>query len=63
MKKYTIYLNSRANIHSTNIITGTTQELFGLTQEEWDSLTENQKDSIAQEKAFDHMLEWGWYEA
>lgn len=62
MKQYTIWLNSKANWASTNKISGTTEELFGLSQEEWDLLPEGEKDKIAQEVAFQTMLEWGWYE-
>lgn len=61
-KQYVLYLNSLANVHSENSIRGTCQEVFDVSQEEWDKMTEEEKNEVAQEVAFSTMLEWGWYE-
>lgn len=61
-RQYVLYLNSLANVHSENRIKGTCQEVFGVSQEEWDEMAMEEKDETAREVAFTHMLEWGWYE-
>jgi hypothetical protein len=62
IKKYVLYLDSLANIHSQNKIEGSCLEVFGVEQEEWDTWTNAEKEEHAREIAFNTMLEWGWYE-
>lgn len=56
----TFYLDSGANIHSCNKQTFTLEELH-MTEEEWDSMSEEEKESLAKEISWEKM-EWGWYE-
>jgi hypothetical protein len=59
--KITIWLDSGANIYSQNKITGTHEEVLGISSAEWDLLTESQKNEIVFETLM-NQGEWGWTE-
>lgn len=58
MKKFKVWLDSGANCQSQYSVEVTTEEL-GMTDEEWDSLTEEEKDETMKEIAFER-AEWGF---
>lgn len=57
-RKITFFMGSGANIHSMYKNTCTLED---LTEEEWDSMTDEEKDEIAREIAWER-VDWGWYE-
>ncbi len=59
-RRITFYVDSGANIHSMHKVTYSLEEL-GYSEEAWDNLSEEQKEEIAREIAFER-LEWGYYE-
>ncbi len=61
MSKISVYLNSGANIYSERRETGTHQEVLGISKQEWDSYTEEEKDSHVFELVM-QWGEWGWQE-
>lgn len=58
MYKFKVWLNSGANIHSEYSVEVTTEEL-GLTESEWDELSEDEKEETMKEIAFER-AEWGF---
>ena len=58
--KIKVWLDSGANIHSCRTTTFDTSE-FGLTDEEWRELSEDEKEAMAKEVAFDRS-NWGYAE-
>lgn len=60
MKTFKCWLNSGANCHSEYSVVVTTDEL-GLTDEEYDSLSEDEKEEMFREIAFEQS-EWGFKE-
>ncbi len=48
-----VWLDSGANIHSKR------KSSFEIDSNEWESMTEDQKDEYAREVAWDRM-DWGW---
>lgn len=58
MSKLKVWLNSGANIHSCRKETFTFAEL-GLTEAEWDEMSESEQEELARELAFAHS-DWGF---
>jgi hypothetical protein len=56
MKTIKCWLDSGANIHSMY------ETEFEVEDDEWGAMTEEQKDEVAREHAWNRM-EWGWREA
>lgn len=61
MSKITIWLNSGANIHSCRKQTGTFEEVLGISKDEWDTYTDEEKDATVLEIVMQYG-EWGWRE-
>lgn len=59
-RKFTVWLDSGANVHSCRTTEVTLDDL-GLTSEEWDKMADDQKDEEMKEIAFDR-ADWGWRE-
>jgi len=59
-RKIKFYLDSGANIHSEYSVKLTFKEI-GVTEEEWDSMNEIEKEEIARDIAWQR-AEWGWSE-
>lgn len=59
-RKFIVWCDSGANIHSKRRLTLTLEDL-GLEDDEFDSMTENEKDEMFKEIAFER-LDWGWRE-
>ena len=54
------WCDSGANIHSCNKGSVTTEEI-GISDQEWDDMTEEDKDELMRDFAFDR-LDWGYRE-
>lgn len=54
-----VYLDSGANIHSKNSHFFTWEEI-GMTEEEWDALSDEGRTDLAREWAFNY-ADWGYY--
>ena len=59
-KKFKVWLDSGANIHSMYSVVVSLEEL-GYTDEEWELLSEDIKEDIMREIAFER-TDWGWTE-
>lgn len=59
-RKFRVWLDSGANIHSMKEDVISLEEL-GYTNEEWDALTEDKQDDVMREVAFDRS-DWGYME-
>lgn len=59
-KRFKVYLDSGANIHSKYEQVVELDDI-GLTDEEWNEMTENQRDEVMKEVAWERM-EWGYDE-
>lgn len=59
-RKLVVYLDSGANIHS-RVEYEITVEQLNYTDKEWDELSEEEKEGIIKEIAFQR-ADWGWYE-
>lgn len=59
-RKFMVWLDSGANIHSTREQTINLKDI-GIEDDEWDTMTEEEKDKAMKEVAFDH-AEWGYHE-
>jgi hypothetical protein len=59
-RKFTLWLDSGANIHSTFKTTVTLDEL-GIESDEWDAMSESEKDEAMRETAF-AQSDWGYAE-
>ncbi|HCL5268784.1 TPA: hypothetical protein N2G33_000879 [Salmonella enterica] len=59
-KKFKVYLDSGANIHSKYEQIVELDDI-GLTDEEWNEMTEKQRDEVMKEVAWERM-EWGYDE-
>ncbi|EAO3449517.1 hypothetical protein EAO85_14820 [Salmonella enterica subsp. enterica serovar 4,5,12:b:-] len=59
-KRFKVYLDSGANIHSKYEQVVELDDI-GLTDEEWNEMTEKQRDEVMKEVAWERM-EWGYYE-
>ena len=59
-KKFKVWLDSGANIHSMYSVVVSLEEL-GYTDEEWELLSEDIKEDIMREIAFER-TDWGWKE-
>lgn len=60
MKKFKVWLDSGANAFSQYSVEVTAEEL-GLSDEEWGALSEDKKESVMKEIAFERS-EWGFEE-
>lgn len=61
-RKFTVYLDSGANIHSTRKTTVTLAEIWNEeVQGSWNDADDNVKDEIMKEIAFER-ADWGYYE-
>lgn len=59
-RKFRVFLDSGANIHS-KYETTTTLEEQGIESEEWDAMTDAEKDEVMKEVAFEQSG-WGFEE-
>lgn len=59
-RKFKVWLDSGANIHSCNKKTVTLDDL-GIEEEEWDAMADQEKDEAMREVAFSES-EWGFEE-
>lgn len=59
-RKFKVWLDSGANIHSCRQQVITLPEI-GLTPEEWDAFTDEEKDEVMKEVAWDRS-DWGFVE-
>lgn len=59
-RKFIVWLNSGANAHSCRKVETTLDEL-GLTSEDWDKLTEGERDEVMKDVAFEQS-DWGYSE-
>ena len=59
-RKFKVFLNSGANIHSKYETTTSLEEL-GIGEDVWDGMTEEERDEVMRDVAFDRS-EWGYYE-
>lgn len=59
-RKIKFYLDSGANIHSQYSAVYSLKDL-NITEEEWDSMSEEQKEEFARDIAWQR-AEWGWQE-
>lgn len=59
-RRFKVWLNSGANIHSCNEITLNLKGL-GMTEEQFNAMTEEEKDKMFLDIAFEQG-EWGWEE-
>lgn len=59
-RKFTVWLDSGANIHSRREVTVTLDEL-GIESDKWDAMTIDEKDDVMREIAWDR-LDWGYEE-
>ncbi|EIX3585800.1 hypothetical protein MKB75_002527 [Salmonella enterica] len=59
-KRFKVYLDSGANIHSKYEQVVELDDI-GLTDEEWNEMTEKKRDEVMKEVAWERM-EWGYYE-
>ncbi len=59
-KKIRFWLDSGANIYSRYERTMSTEEI-GFTDEEWDALSEDEKEEVAKDVAWERM-DWGFLE-
>ena len=59
-KKFKVWLDSGANIHSMYSVVVSLEELW-YTDEEWELLSEDIKEDIMREIAFER-TDWGWKE-
>jgi hypothetical protein len=59
-KKFRVWLNSGANIHSTYETTVDLDD-WGMSDAEWDELTEKEKEDMMREVAFENS-DWGFAE-
>lgn len=60
MKKFKVWLNSGANAYSEYATEVTTEDI-GASDEEWDAMSEQEKESVMREIAFERS-EWGFKE-
>ncbi|MDL2284872.1 hypothetical protein LJC19_07005 [Oxalobacter sp. OttesenSCG-928-P03] len=60
MRKFKVWLDSGANIHSCHEQTVSLDEL-NISSEEWDAMSEDAQEDIMREIAF-NWSEWGWCE-
>ncbi len=60
-KKFEVWLDSGANIHSCRKQVVSLDEI-GYSEEEWDEMDDEQKDEVMREIAFQNS-EWGWTES
>jgi len=59
-RKFKVYMGSGANIHS-RYETVVDLEDFGLESEDWDEMSDEEKDETMREVAWER-AEWGWKE-
>ena len=59
-RKFKVWLNSGANIHSKYEVIVSLDEL-GISEAEWDAMPESEQESIMQEIAFNN-ADWGYVE-
>lgn len=59
-RKFEIWLDSGANIHSCKKTIVTLDDI-GLSEEEWDEMDQDEKDENMRDVAFE-TLDWGWKE-
>lgn len=59
-KRFIVWCDSGANIQSCRKEVLTLEDL-GMTEEQWEELTEDEKESEMQQIAFNR-LDWGWAE-
>lgn len=59
-KRFKVWCDSGANIHSCRTEYVTLDDL-GLSKQDWDSMSEEQKEEAMRDIAFDK-LDWGWAE-
>ncbi|HCC5988998.1 TPA: hypothetical protein M5893_000868 [Enterobacter cloacae] len=59
-RKFEIWLDSGANIHSCKKTIMTLDDI-GLSEEEWDEMDQDEKDENMRDVAFE-TLDWGWKE-
>ncbi|EAZ0462172.1 hypothetical protein CB017_015885 [Salmonella enterica] len=60
-RKYKVWLDSGANIHSCYKQEIDTEEDLGISDDEWDSYSEEAKDEIMRDVAWEKM-DWGFEE-
>lgn len=60
MKKFKVWLNSGANAYSEYSTEVTTEDI-GASEEEWNAMSEDEKESVMREIAFERS-EWGFKE-
>lgn len=59
-RKFKVWLDSGANIHSKRQVTITLKEI-GIEDGEWDEMSDDDKDEAMKETAFEH-ADWGYVE-
>lgn len=59
-RKFRVWLNSGANIHSCREVTMTLDDL-NITSKEWDEMSESERDEVMREVAFERS-DWGFRE-
>tara|TARA_R110000868_G_scaffold227023_4_gene479970 strand:+ start:97 stop:294 length:198 start_codon:yes stop_codon:yes gene_type:complete len=59
-RKFKVWLDSGANIHSKRQVTISLGEI-GIEDDEWDEMSEDDRDEVMKEIAFDHS-DWGYAE-
>ncbi|MFP1808916.1 DUF7167 family protein [Lonsdalea quercina] len=59
MYKFKVFCDSGANHQSKYEVEVTTDEL-GITEAEWDALSEHEQDEVMKEIAYER-LDWGYY--
>jgi len=59
-REFEVFLDSGANIHS-RYSTNVSLDELGIESDEWDAMSDNEKDEVMRDIAFDHS-EWGYFE-
>jgi hypothetical protein len=59
-RKFKVWFDSGANIHSCRTVEVTMEEV-GFTSEEWDTLKESEQETVMRDIAFSHS-DWGYSE-
>lgn len=59
-KRFKVWLDSGANMHS-RYQTATSLEELGIKEEEWEAMTEDQRDEAIRDVAFEQ-ADWGYVE-
>ena len=59
-KRFKVFLDSGANIHSKHQTTTSLEEL-GIEEDVWNGMTEEQRDEVMRDVAF-QQAEWGYFE-